>query len=205
VLFTLSGNPWLGDALIASLERRIPPVDLQGAQPFDAVCVLGGGTDTSDADGPSLGDGGDRLALAARLWHAGKARMLVVSGNSIAGMERERDLAEEAIQLLRGVGVDPRAIMRLPTRAVNTTQEIAGYAALAREHQWRRVGLASSAWHLPRALRLCRAVDLAVVPLGADRRGRFRGWSPYWLIPQEHGFKRVQQACWEYLGMLAGR
>jgi hypothetical protein len=43
------------------------------------------------------------------------------------------------------------------------------------------------------------------VPLGADRRGRFRGWSPLWLIPQEHGFARMQIAGWEDLGMLAGR
>ena len=205
LMFTIAGNAWIGDALIGSLERRIPPLDFARLAPFDAVCVLGGSTDFNDADGPSLGSAGDRLALAARLWHAGKTKLLVVSGTSIGGMERERDLAQESTILLCGLGVDPRAIVSIPTQALNTTQEIAAYGALLREQGWARVGLISSAWHLPRALRLCRAADLELVPLGADRRGRFRGWSPYWLVPQEHGFDRVQRACWEYLGMLAGR
>ncbi len=195
----------MGDALIASLERRIPPLDLERLQPFDAVCVLGGGTEVSEADGPALSTGGDRIAVAARLWHAGKAKVLVLSGSSISGMERERDLAEESATILRGLGVDPRAIVQVPPGAVNTTQEIAAYSVAVREHGWTRVGLVSSAWHLPRALRLCKAAQLEVVPLGADRRGRFRGWSLYWLIPQEHGFDRVQRACWEYLGMIVGR
>lgn len=205
LVFTLAGSPWLGNALIASLERRIPPLALEQLEPFDAICVLGGGTEVSDADGPSLSKAGDRIALAARLWHAGKTKVVVVSGNSIAGMERERDLRQESTVLLRGLGVDPRAIMHIPQGAVNTTQEITAYAALSRDQSWRRVGLVSSAWHLPRALRLCEAAQFDVVPLGADRRGRFRGWSPYWLIPQDHGFDRVQSACWEYLGMIARR
>lgn len=205
LLFTVAGNTWIGNALIGSLEQRIPPLDLEHQQPFDAVCVLGGGTEFSDADGPALASAGDRIAVAARLWHAGKAKVLVVSGSSIGTMERERDLTEESTVLLRGLGVDPRAIMPAPPGAVNTAQEIAAYRAMAGEHGWTRIGLVSSAWHLPRALRLCRSIDFAVVPLGADRRGRFRSWSLYWLIPQHHGFDRVQHACWEYLGMLAGR
>lgn len=205
LVFTLAGSPWVGNALIASLERRIPPLALEQFEPFDAICVLGGGTEVSDADGPSLSQAGDRIALAARLWHAGKTRLVVVSGNSIAGMERERDVAQESTVLLRGLGVDPRAIIHVPQGAVNTMQEITAYTALSRDQGWGRVGLVSSAWHLPRALRLCQTARFEVVPLGADRRGRFRGWSPYWLIPQDHGFDRVQCACWEYLGMLAGR
>lgn len=205
LMYTVAGSPWVGNALIASLERRIPPLALEQLEPFDAICVLGGGTEVSDADGPSLSQAGDRIALAARLWHAGKTRLVVVSGNAITGMERERDVAQESTVLLRGLGVDPRAIRRIPQVAVNTTQEITAYAALSRDEGWTRVGLVSSAWHLPRALRLCQATRFEVVPLGADRRGRFRGWSPYWLIPQDHGFDRVQCACWEYLGMLTGR
>lgn len=205
LLYTLAGNGWLGDALMISLERQVPPHDLERQAPFDAVFVLGGGTEFSDADGPLFGGGGDRVALAARFWHAGKARTLVVSGNSIGGMERDRDLGEETTVLLRGLGVDERAIRRIHTTAVNTTQETRAYAELIRSEGWTRVGLVTSAWHLPRALRLARQAGFDPVPLSADRRGRFRGWSPYWLIPQDHGFDRVHRASWEYLGMLVGR
>ena len=205
LLFTVAGNAWVGNALIGSLEQRIPPLNLEGQQPFDAICVLGGGTEFSEADGPQLASAGDRIALAARLWHAGKAKLVVVSGSSIGDMEPERDLTQESTMLLRGMGVDQRAILHIPSAAVNTAQEIVAYHAMAKEHGWTRVGLVSSAWHLPRALRLCHADNFEVVPIGADRRGRFRSWSLYWVIPQHHGFDRVQHACWEYLGMLAGR
>ncbi len=205
LLYTLAGNSWVGDALISGLERDIPALEIEHLAPFDAVCVLGGGTEFIEGHGPSLASAGDRLAVAARLWHAGKTKLVVVSGSSIAGMERERDLAEESASLLRGLGVDPRAIVQIPPGAVNTTQEITAYGVLLREQGWTRVGLVSSAWHLPRALRLCRTAKVDLVPLSADRRGRFRGWSLYWLIPQDHGFDRVQRAGWEYLGMIAGR
>ncbi len=204
-LYTVAGNAWIGDAVIASLEHRIPSFDLPNLQPFDAIFVLGGGSEFNAADGPLLGTAGDRIALAARLWHAGKTRMLVTSGNSLSDMEEARDLAAETALLWRGLAVPDSAIVAVPTAAVNTTQEIAAYATLIRARGWTRVGLLSSAWHLPRALRLARTQGLTMVPLGADRRGRFRGWSPYWLIPQDHGFDRVQRACWEYLGMLKGR
>lgn len=204
-LYTLAGNGWFGDALIASLERQVPPIDLDRQAPFDAVFVLGGGSEMSEVDGPQVGSAGDRVVLAARLWHAGKAGVLVVSGNAIAGMERERDLRDETSAVLSGLGVDARAIRGIPTVALNTTQEMRAYAELIRTEGWTRVGLVTSAWHLPRALRLAAREGISPVPLGADRRGRFRGWSPYWLVPQDHGFDRVHRACWEYLGMLIGR
>ncbi|HEX3133013.1 MAG TPA: YdcF family protein [Planctomycetota bacterium] len=143
--------------------------------------------------------------MAAHLWYAGKAKVLVASGSSIGDMEVERNLAAETAALWRGLGVAPEAIVQIPAGRVNTTQEIAAYAALIHERGWTRVGLISSAWHLPRALRLCRAQHLDLIPIGADLRGRFRSWSPIWLIPQNHGFDRIQHACWEYLGMLTGR
>jgi uncharacterized SAM-binding protein YcdF (DUF218 family) len=203
--YTLAGNAWVGDALIATLERRIPPYQTLSEQPFEAVFVLGGGTEFSDADGGALGPSGDRVALAARLWHTKRAGVLVSSGTSIGTMEHERDLAAETAGIWRGLGIPATAIVQIPPGAVNTTQEIAAYKTLITARGWQRVGLISSAWHLPRALSLCQRAGLTMVPLGADRKGRFRSWSLFWLIPQEHGFDRVQRACWEYLGMLIGR
>jgi hypothetical protein len=58
---------------------------------------------------------------------------------------------------------------------------------------------------MPRALRLCHTYDINPIPLGADRRGRMLGLTPYYFIPQRQGFENVQIALWEYLGMLAGR
>ncbi|HEX3133012.1 MAG TPA: hypothetical protein VHX44_05445 [Planctomycetota bacterium] len=51
-LFTVAGNAWVGDWLIGTLEHQIPVLDLERFAPCDAVCVLGGGTEVSDAGGP---------------------------------------------------------------------------------------------------------------------------------------------------------
>jgi uncharacterized SAM-binding protein YcdF (DUF218 family) len=205
LLYTLAGNAWVGAALVTSLERRIPPVDLATLAPFDAVFVLGGGTDVTAEGLPQFGQAGDRLALAAQLFVAGKTPRLVASGASLGGMEPERDLAAETAALWRGLGIPADAIIAMRPVARNTTQEVASYRDLIASHGWKRVGLISSAWHLPRALRLCERNGLEMVPLGADRDGRMPEPAAIWLIPQERGFRQVQTACWEYLGSWMGR
>jgi uncharacterized SAM-binding protein YcdF (DUF218 family) len=204
LMYTLAGNAWLGNALIGSLEKQIPALDIAQMEPFQAVFVLGGGSGFSEVDGPQFGNAGDRIALAARLWLAKKTPLLIASGSSISDLEDPHDLAADTTALWQGLGIPEEAIIRLP-QAVITQEEIAAYAQLIRQRGWTRVGLVSSAWHLPRALRLCRRAGIEMVPLGADRMCQALSWSPYWLIPQERGFIRVQRAGWEYLGMLKGR
>jgi uncharacterized SAM-binding protein YcdF (DUF218 family) len=204
-LYFLAGNAWVGKGLMAILESGIPPVDPVTVSAFDAVLVLGGGTEWDAFGQPGLGEAGDRVAVAARLFHAGKTPVLVASGSSIAGMDEPRDFAADTAVLWRGLGIPESAIIRLPPGLLVTTDEIVAYRELVEHRGWKRVGLVSSAWHLPRALRLARRAGLDLVPIPADRHGRGLPWSPVWLIPQERGFRNVQLACWEFLGMMVGR
>ena len=204
LMYTLAGNAWLGNALIGSLEKQIPALDIAQMEPFQAVFVLGGGSGFSEVDGPQFGNAGDRIALAARLWLAKKTPLLIASGSSISDLEEPHDLAADTTALWRGLGIPEEAMIQIP-QPVITQEEIAAYALLIRQRGWTRVALVSSAWHLPRALRLCRRAGIEMVPLGADRMRQALSWSPYWLIPQDRGFIRIQRACWEYLGMLKGR
>ncbi len=208
VLYSLAGNAWIGGLLIRSLERGTAPVDIakladHGPEQFDVVCVLGGGTDRAPDGRAEASVGGDRVVMAAQLFLAGKSRALVSSGSTVDGMELKRDLAEETAAIWRGLGVPGEAIVTLPGPRV-TSEEIAAYRAERKERMWTRVGLVTSAWHMPRALRLCRRAGLDVVPIPCDFRGSVPGWSLVWLVPQERGFQRVQLAMWEYLGLLTG-
>jgi len=201
LLDTLAGNVYLGAALLTLLERGLPHLDVRSVEGFDAVCILGGGT-LEDADGVGeLGDGGDRIAVAAALVHAGKTALVVASGTRIGSLNGGRsNLADETADLLVGLGVPPAQIIRLESGPVNTAQEVAAYQQLIAERGWRRVGLVSSAWHLPRALRLCARIGLVMVPIPADHRNRLPAPSCFWLVPQEEGFVKVHHACWELLG-----
>jgi uncharacterized SAM-binding protein YcdF (DUF218 family) len=205
LLYGLAGNRYLASALVGSLERRVAPVDVAALQPFDAVFVLGGGSEQDAAGAPELGLGGDRIFLAARLWHAGKARLLVASGASRDGIAGFRDGGQETRALWQAVGIPDRAILVVPEPCWNTRDEIQAYARLQARYRWQRMALVSSASHLPRAMALASRAGLAFTPLGADRIGRRRGFELQGLVPQGVGFETSQRACWEYLGRWLGR
>jgi len=200
-----AGNVYLGAALMAGLEARVPKVDLAAVAPFDAVCVLGGGADEDARGRPELGTCGDRVVEAARLWHAGKARLLVASGFNADGVNGPQDGGEETRALWLALGVPPRAILVVKDRCWITREEIAAYARLRDRFGWKRIALVSSAWHLPRAMGLAARAGLDVTPVGADWHGRRHAFQVRSLVPQPDGFLDVQRACWEYLGRAIGR
>ena len=203
VVYTLAGNAWLGAWLVGTLERQVLPAKrVQELPLFDAVFVLGGGTALQPDGEPQFGGAGDRIAHAAELYFAGKANVLVASGRGLPG--DDRDLAVETHALWRGFHVDPGAI-EVHGKGMITREEIALYQELAAKRSWRRLGLVSSAWHLPRALALCRAVGLEVTPLPCDARSRsFPAWFLF-LIPQDKGFDLVHLGAWEWIGRVVGR
>lgn len=202
--YALAGNILFASALLGKLERGIEPVAVAGLEPFDVVCVLGGGTEQNPDGSPELGVAGDRLWMAAKLWHAGKARMLVASGASRDGVHGFRDLAQETRALWRAVGVPDKAILTVAEPCWNTRDEIKAYTKLQARYRWRRMALVSSASHLPRAMALASRAGLAFTPVGADRLGRPHAFQLQFLVPQGLGFEWTQRACWEYVGRWLG-
>ena len=205
LLYACAGNVHLGTALMARLESSIPQVDPATTDPFEAVFVLGGGSEEDPSGRPELSPSGDRIYLAARLWHLGKARLLVASGTSRDSHRGLRNGGEETRALWRGLGIPDSAILVVQEPCWITQDEIAAYRRLQERHGWKRMALVSSASHLPRAMALARRAGLAVVPLGADWRGRSRAFQLMDLAPHADGFRDVQRACWEFLGRWVGR
>jgi uncharacterized SAM-binding protein YcdF (DUF218 family) len=203
--YALAGNVYLGSRLMARLEAGVPPVDVAALAPFDAVFVLGGGSQQDPSGQAQANLSGDRIVLAARLWHAGKARLLVASGLSRDSLGGVRNLGSETRALWRGLGVPDSAILVADEPCWNTRDEILADRRLQLRHGWKRVGLVSSAWHLPRAMALAKRAGLDATPLGADWRGRPHPFQLQLLVPQQEGFMDVQRACWEFLGRRLGR
>lgn len=205
LLLTVTGSPWVGHRLMAHLERKVPAAHLEDGPVLEAVFVLGGGTDLNPQGRPQLSSHGDRVAEAARLWHAGRTRLLVASGRSNDAMGGDRDLAQETRMLWLGLGVPESAIRVVEAPCAITREEIAAARAMCEAQHWKRVGLLTSAWHLPRALRLARKADLAVIPLPCDFQGRPRRFRPQDLVPQQEGARLTQTALWEMVGQAVGR
>lgn len=205
ILYAVAGNFYVGTALMAGLEREVPLLETGRVEPFDAVCVLGGGTELDPAGRPILGEAGDRIVTAARLWHAGKARFLVASGTGLDAMTGARDLGQETRAIWLALGVPDGAIVTVPEPCLNTREEIAAYRKLQDARNWKRLALVSSASHLPRALRLAEKAGLAFTPVGADWHGRRHRLQPQRLVPTGEGFRLVAVASWEYLGRRLGK
>jgi uncharacterized SAM-binding protein YcdF (DUF218 family) len=204
LFYTLAGNSWVGALLLQALENQVQPLDVNALEPMDAVCVLGGGTQTAPDGTAQLSSAGDRLALAARVYFADKTKTLVCSGSSIPGIDRPRDLAEETAQIWKSWSIPDSAIVRHSGPTI-TAQEIAALRELGDRHGWKRIGLVTSAWHMPRARRRAFKEGMTIVELPCDWRGVMPPSTWYWLIPNSDGFSRVQTACAEVLASVVGR
>ena len=204
LLYTLAGNVWFGSAVQAWLQRGYGTLDPFGQGRFDAVLVLGGGVEVSGEGAPALTAAGDRVVLAARLYRAGRTPVLVASGPylPLAGGRAISTAAATAL-IWRQLGVPEESIVLLEGPRT-TTDEVLALKTTAAERGWHRVGLLTSAWHLRRAMGLCRRSGVEATPLPSDvvrlPRAQLR-----LVVPQELGFSRVQMACWEVLGPFAGR
>jgi uncharacterized SAM-binding protein YcdF (DUF218 family) len=182
-----------------------------------AVILLGGFASNNRFEVPELGFDGQRFLLAAQLWHAGKTETLICTGTGIAGRADPSLLGR---RLLRSIGVPDQVIFEVP--GVNTASEMAHLKdffdhppaswterceAAARStgpgmqfDSPARIGLVTSALHLPRAIRLAEQHDLDVVPLPClFRSGANDRLTPRQLIPSAGSGVRFAGSLKEWL------
>ncbi len=239
------GNRPLGGQIRQSVEYAATanPADTIDT-PLDAVVLLGGYAWTNQFDVPELTGDGQRLMLAAQLWHTGKTKSIICTGTAHFGDRHPSKLGK---QLLTSVGVPPEVIFLVP--GVNTSGEMRGLKTFFAEppERWVKlvsdageagvsaaenpakpdgalptdpqaegagglklqkfsVGLVTSAYHLPRALRLAKAQQLNFLPLPCQLSGspetRF---NPQDLIPTAGGAKSMAKGIKEWLARLVGR
>jgi uncharacterized SAM-binding protein YcdF (DUF218 family) len=202
---TLAGNRPLADLLLDSVEGEFTETLPLETEPFDAVIVLGGGTDDRPyGDEVQLGASGDRVILGARLYHQRSTPILVTSGSPIAGLS-DHDAAAATRRIWLGLGIPDSAIVVIDG-ARTTGEEARLHAAWIRERGFTRVGLVTSASHMRRAVGLFAAEGARVVPIAADVRAESVEWRGFYsLVPEGRAAGDLHTACWELVGRLAGR
>lgn len=215
LVYTLAGNGLIGHRLLVALEQpyyRLAPLD---AEPHDQLVVLGGTVGYLENGEAQVSSGGDRVLLAARLYHRGKTRRLIAAGALMtpAGYD-QAGAAKATAEIWQDLGVPAAAITPLAGR--NTREEIRSLKALLEREKAAgpdpaapRVGLVTSAWHMQRALRLARQEGLDLVPVPADFATSRQ--PPTWeqvlvgLIPSGNGFQQTDRAVKERLAGMVGR
>lgn len=156
--------------LASGIEHAVPQAPIASVAPAQAIVVLGGAVSppmigNTEID---LGPAADRIWYAARLFHAGKAPIVLLSGGGGGDIERQAFSDARAMAvLLHDLGVPATAFL-LEESSGNTRQNAAFSAALLKARGIEHILLVTSALHMPRALPLFTAKGLQVTPAPTD-------------------------------------
>ncbi len=196
---TLWSLPPASNWLRGQIENEFPFQPLSSLPGAPAIVVLGGGIGPPRvaATPPNLESAADRVWYAAKLYHAGKSPLLILSGGSdpttSAGTE-----AEAMRELLRDLGVPDSAL--LLEGQSRTTRENAIYSAtLLRSRGIQKVLLVTSALHMHRAKKLFEKQGIEVYPAPTDYESRpLSSWQP--LLPGADALDGSARAIKELVG-----
>jgi len=211
----LSSTPWLAVSLARSLEwRYLPGQELPEA---DAIVLLGGGTDPGDYPRPTaeVNGAGDRVLYAARLYHAGKADHILLSGGNIDWIEtRESTPAQEMAEILRLTGV-PEEAFWMQGGSQNTAEDADLSRVILEEKGVKRILLVTSAMHMPRSVALFQKQGFEVIPAPTDFSVTEKRWEDLTraslpgqllnLLPSSSNLGLTTNAMKEYIGLLVYR
>ena len=143
----------------------------------DAIVVLGGGMlYAKDFRYPDMNDAADRVWHAARLYKAGKAPLVVLSGT--------KEL-EAAAPLLRDLGVPEEAIL-VDNESRNTFENARFTENLLKNRSLEHpsILLVTSAWHETRALGNFSRIDAETIPAATDFRvSTYANELEWWKYP----------------------
>lgn len=196
--------PTASYAIRGYLEEQHPAIDASAMPKAGAIVVLGGGTAPLNygASYPNLGSASDREWHAARLFHAGKAPMLILSGGHDPEFSASSS-AESMRHFIGALGV-PDAAMVLEVRSLNTTQNARFTADILEREGIRRILLVTSALHMARSIALFEAQGLEVVPAATDHEitplPSWRKW-----LPDTNALDGSSRAMKEIVGRWVGR
>ena len=180
------------------LEHIYPPLDINPLPRVDAVVVMGGAISGALPPRcyPDLLGTADRLWHAARLYHAGKAPKIVVSGVGFATSD-----GSVAMDFLADLGVPKQAIL-LEDKSHNTIQNAIYSKAFLKTHGLTNTLLVTSASHMPRSMAAFQHVGMDPIPVSTDVRGiqEVHGLRRY--VPSAGALSMSSTAVKEYLGLI---
>ncbi len=191
----------VGEALLAPLEEEYPPLrDDAPLQNVSAIVVLGSGytpRDSVPVTGALEADGLARIVEGLRLARRLPGVRLVVSGGAPPG---HAPSALGYAKLARDFGVADASIVMLqwPT---DTAAEARAVAALLNGAPFL---LVTSAYHMPRAVRLMLRAGQHPIPAPTGQRlGAWPAMVLHLWLPSTAGMRDTEIALHEYLGLAA--
>lgn len=201
---TVWSLPVASHVLRGSVESGYPPRSAAMTPSAQAIVVLGGGVRPPEISGqtPDLKDAADRVWHGVRLFHAGKAPLLLMSGGSDLSLSASSE-AEVMRQFAMDLGVPIGAIV-MEGRSRNTRQNAQFSAEILKAQGVKSVLLVTSALHMRRAVALFESQGLMVTPAPTDHEARSRFSGVDWL-PDAGALDGSARAMKEMVARWSGR
>jgi uncharacterized SAM-binding protein YcdF (DUF218 family) len=192
---------FVGDALLGPLEHRYQPLRYyQGSRHVSAIVVLGSGyapRDSIPVTGALDEDGLARLVEGVRLTRAIPGARLVLSGGAPGGFSAP---ALGYAELAQELGV-PEKLMTVLVQGRDTKHEAFAIRGLLGGVPF---VLVTSAYHMPRAMRLMQRIGLHPIPAPTAQLAGIpavEAWAR--VLPNARGLRETERALHEYLGLAA--
>ena len=185
-------------------EQLYPPVSMAETHRVDAIVLLGG--DVSIPKPPRVGTQvrGNRVIHTMRLYHAGKAPLVVITGGNVFPQEGLRSEAEYTARLLEELGV-PRDAIIIEGTSRNTRENSLETARVLAEKDVDHILLVTDAFYMPRALATFRKLGMNVTPSSSSISAELQQPELLDWIPSLDGLDKLRSVIHENLGILVYR
>lgn len=203
VVFLTASSPFVANTLISRLENRYPQPELSTTPVADAIIVLGGSLrlPAYPRRFSQLTHTSDRFWYAARLFKAGKAKQIILSGGNVYQQLALQPEAFYIKQILMELGI-PQDAITIEGDSRTTEQNAQQTLKLLKKNALRSALLVTSARHMPRALSLFEDEQITVIPCSSDVliADSYQPSIFNWL-PNANAFSLTTVALHEYYGM----
>ncbi len=201
-ILLIASSPILGAKSRAYLEKDYSYVPVSEVEKVDAVVVLSGMIMTLQDDNGKifyeLNGSIDRFEAGLAFMKVGKAENIIFTRGHLPwskGLPEGELLREFAIDR----GISPKQIL-LTGNAQNTDQEAQAVKDLLRENK--KIALVTSAFHMPRALKVFEARGLSVTPYAVDFSGQTKRFTVMDFLPSAGALSQNSRFLREMLGRL---
>ena len=201
-VLSVFSSKWVGNGLLGSLERQYPIVSVDAVPQADVIVVLGGTTVPALAPRVEVEvtDAFDRLLHGMRLYRAGKAPHILLSGGTILELSGSEQSEAEQLRLFALESGIPEQVLRLEAESRNTHENALYSARIMEAEGWKAALLVTSASHMPRAAGTFRAQGVDFVAAPTDVRSADRPFTPRYLMPTALGLVKSTAAVKEVVG-----
>ena len=207
LLLVAASTPITSSWLVSSLEGQYPDSSLATFEPAEVIVVLGGAVHSPNRQHPTshMMNSSDRLLVALRLYHAGKAPLVLCSGGNLFFFKKTGGAPESQVMcgILQEWGLPESAVLT-EGESINTHENAVMSYKLLSARNIRRIILVTSAWHMPRAAATFRKAGFEVVAAPADFSAGWSGGTQLW-VPDVECLRSTELALREWLGLLTYR